>query len=309
MRTTILAIGAVACLSGCAIHPDTEDFSRDILPVIVHKVRCEAQDSILKVIPGPGHPLMDTVIVYEFEFELTENNDASVGGAFVIPINWGALTIGYSAGGARERQTTQKVKFADEFNEIVKLDCGPLPRRNYKYPITGAIGLITTFENYVTMAHAKKGDDLQDFTDEIKFTTTLSASLKPSVELAPRVGRKISVDAELSVQRKDQHKVVLGFDAPTTPAQAAAAQRRKLAALRWDRSVPLRVQLVGRDGQPIDPRTVDKDAIPQVAPGGPPPPAGPPAASSSSDRKRRAIEKFDYNQQIYRDRRILERLR
>ena len=254
---------------------------------------------------------MGTALAYEFEFVLTETNDAQVGGSVTVPISLGSFILGYSAGGTKSRQATQKVKFADLFSEIMQLKCeGHLPRRNLAYPITGEIGLYPTFNNFHWLATWQRGDELEIFTDEIKFTTTLTAGVKPQIELTPSVGRKVSVTGDFKATRTDVHRLTLSFDAPTTPEQKTDKRNAALAALQFDRGVPYRVQLVDKDGKII--------AIPgaEFAPPIAASPTGkgsrivrPPApAMSTLERKQRALQKLDDSRTQILQRRLLERL-
>ena len=313
-----LAVGISLACSGCAIHPNTEDFSRNTIPEIIHKVRCEAQDSIRTLKIDRSSRLIDTAVGFDFEFTLTETNVADVGGSFIVPISLGAFTMGYSAGATKDRQAVQKVKFSDSFGELLyNLHCDdPKPRPSIIYPITGQIGLLPTFHNFVEIERSQAGDDLDTFTDEVKFTTTLSAGVSPRVDLAPSVGRAVAISGNYKVTRTDMHRVSIGFDAPSTPEQSEGSKNKKLDALRFERSLPYKVQIVDEHGNPIavrglgSPSARPETFVPQNGGRAPRGSARPFVPSPTlQDRKKRVLQKLEESRTQILNRQLLERIR
>ena len=108
MRKLVVPSLLGGLMVGCATHPDTENFSREMIPTIVHKARCEARAAILEIAPDSKDSLRQTGVVMDFSFDLTENNNASTKGAVVVPINLGTFTIGWSAGRAARGRPTSR---------------------------------------------------------------------------------------------------------------------------------------------------------------------------------------------------------
>lgn len=121
MRILYIFLLAAIPLNGCAIHPRTEDFSREMLPDIIARIRCETKAAIESVFPNPHDPLRGTAIVYAFEFTMTENNDATSKGSIKIPVTLGALTIGWDGGLTKSRETLQKITVGNDFPRLLAL--------------------------------------------------------------------------------------------------------------------------------------------------------------------------------------------
>lgn len=319
--------------SGCSIHPQTEDLSRNILPEIIHKIRCEARAAVLREFPDKGYYLRQAGVNFDFDFELVENNDATAEGTVVLPMVWGTFTAGWDAGMKNQRQTTQVINITDAFKNLVALtDCGPgLPRRNYVYPITGEIGLATTFRNFRLVVENNSGL-IKEFSDEVKFTTNFYAAALPAIKLVPKnhPGRIIGADANLKGQRIDTHSVKLTFNVPRTLAEKIAdandkveARRKELLKLAEEKQLPTLVELKGakaeRDLGTRSPagRVQDDPAVKRViessrrrimkeADGDG---SGDSSAPSTKEIERRTYENFKENQSRRIDQRLLDELR
>ncbi len=236
-----------------------------MLPEIVQKVRCEARLALHATLTDPKDYLWDLGLGLVFYFEMAEDNDASSKGSITIPITLGSYTVAYTAGGARERKTIQKIDTANTFQDIANLKIcdDTLPRQNFKYPITGEIGLQATFENYAMLMRLHADESLVGgFEDEVQFTTLIGGSITPSIELKPKPGKLIKAEATLAAQRLDIHRVKLVF----TPArnarqremaslQKSKERARELARMRDEKNIPTRVQIVDEDGKVINPIT------------------------------------------------------
>lgn len=243
MRKFSIGILAISfSLSGCSIHPDTQDFSRDMTADIVFHVQCEAQKAIntaleyerldyaltylKKTNPRAFGPvdsykdfreafkthLLNTGLTQNFIFTLTENDDLTSEGAVKIPISTGSFTLGWDAGAEKQRKTTQTIEFNNSFKELQSLNCTMDDRRkNFIYPITGDIGLQDTFNNFIRIAARQVGTDLSAFSDAVEFKTLLNGKISPSINLVPSAGRLITASADLNLKRTDQHEVTLTF--------------------------------------------------------------------------------------------------
>jgi hypothetical protein len=169
--------------------------------------------------------------VFQFEFEVTEDNNATSTGSFIWPVVLGGLpgsfTMGYDVGDKRQRQAKRTVKLASTFDELAlsyensgnghnngdshRLDCrnaslpapDPLPRT---YPITGNIGLDGVFREYIEMLKSGKfKSGGESYMDKIQFTTTVNGGLKPAIDLARKPGPTIKASADINASRKDLH--------------------------------------------------------------------------------------------------------
>lgn len=247
MRTILLLCSMTTALSACAVHPQTQDFSRDFMPEIVSKVRCEARSAISETF-GEVPEMRGIVAAFDFDFIMTENNDATSKGSVVIPIHLGAFSIGWAAGAERTRKTTQELKFEESFGELLDIRYCDLPKNaNYRYPITGSIGLKGTFDNFSRVLKLRENKKISGFFDEVEFTTFINGSITPKIELAPRVGRKITAEATLVADRSDLHRVKLTFTLPSRPPRAK----------------PLQVQIVDEQGRVIVPGAAP-EAVPEA---------------------------------------------
>ena len=104
-RFVLTAVLCASGLTGCAIHPQTDDLSRDSLPEIVMKIRCEAKAAILQVFPDETDYLRSTSVGFKFEFTMKENDDLGSNGTVKIPISFGSFTMGWESGLQKERRT------------------------------------------------------------------------------------------------------------------------------------------------------------------------------------------------------------
>ena len=267
-------------LTGCSIHPQTEDFSRSAVPDIVTAIKCEAQQAILAEITADNKYLMKSGLGLAFYFEMAEDNNKTALGSFTFPITQGLFRLGYSAGIQKERRAVQRLSTIDTFEDILSVECkGKIRESNIIYPISGSIGLDATFKNYVrVMAQHIDASQVDEFNEEVQFTTNFGGTLTPSIDLRPVSGRFVDARVNLEEGRVDIHRVKLSFTPPRTEFQnamdLAKAQRtraREIARLKEERKIPQKVQIVDAnekvitpfadDGQPrVDPRA-DQDAI------------------------------------------------
>ena len=171
-----------------------------------------------------------TGIGYNFHFEITENNNASGDATFVWPIHLGSFTLAIGAGDNKQRFSDRTIKLGATFADLIKVDdCVPQEERlAHRYPIKGRIGLDEVVEQYVLISedkHSNLASGKKDiYTDTIRFTTEISGSVSPSFSIAPALGRTISADLDLAVDRKDVHEVVVSLvpykvDTPKKPTE------------------------------------------------------------------------------------------
>lgn len=176
--------------------------------------------------------------VFQFELEVTEDNNLSSTGSVAWPtlLNGlaGSFTVGYDLGDKRQRLAKRTVKLASTFDELLasfdpiepntkeqaKLTClGVVPaapdRFPRRYPITGNIGLAEVFGDYIEMLkNGKFKSGGESYQDKIQFTTTINGALKPGIDLARKPGPTIKVSADMNASRKDLHIVTVFLTPP-----------------------------------------------------------------------------------------------
>lgn len=176
---------------------------------------------------GKGGSLEDFVrfqnhtAVFEFEFEVTETNNATSDGTITWPITLGVITLSFDVGDNKSRANKRVVKVISTFEEFLdeeKHNCWHvavsgrerLPRR---YPITGKIGLDEMISDYLVVDGGKGRkfftSDNKSYTNTITFTTTISGGLNPRVNLSKRMGQLIDANVDVDLSREDIHKVIV----------------------------------------------------------------------------------------------------
>jgi hypothetical protein len=162
--------------------------------------------------------------VFQFVFQVTENNDASSNGTITWPITPGVITLGYSVGDKKRRASDRQVKLVSSFAELNRMPCSEVevPEERHfplRYPITGDIGLNEVISDYMTVSRMVKGRQKfqtsgDSYRDKITFTTTINAGLTPGVNLNRRMGQLIEARADLAVNRTDIHELTMFLTPP-----------------------------------------------------------------------------------------------
>ncbi len=174
-----------------------------------------------------------TVVAFEFEFEITNESDNSLDANFRMPFTDGTFTLGLKSGKKFTRKNTRRFVFVSTFYEtyghrygsqktVAGKACGSIRAQyeNKVYPIVGKIGLqevLNTFIRieqlgYPTASATLRDDDSKtaDFSETLVFTTTLSASATPKIELNPvsdRVLRLADASGTFAATRTDVHQL------------------------------------------------------------------------------------------------------
>lgn len=172
---------ALLSTSACSIHPIPFDVPNYNTLDIVRKIRCEAakaiETNILIGLAGTEElkQYAQAVIVYHFTFTITESNTAEASAAFKLPLTHGTFSLGIGAGAEKERSGERDFTVTDTFAETLeelykfedtregkKIRRKPIRRSgcereadgpNWKYPITGRIGLDETVRTFVQLSH------------------------------------------------------------------------------------------------------------------------------------------------------------
>ena len=151
--------------------------------------------------------LQYAAIGYTFRFTITDGDNSSGSVLFSYPFlsPVGNFTLGVSAGEDKKRKGDRSFDLVEDFAQLLadgSLTCSP-ESKNWKYPITGEIGLREVIETYVRLSGLKiftppsssgggggsggggsggssKARDVYEFTDDLTFTTTYNASISPT---------------------------------------------------------------------------------------------------------------------------------
>lgn len=252
-RVCVLALSMIA-VAGCSIHPLPENVSRASTFDIVEKIRCEAREGLLQGfhdVLGEVRPhhrfLTDTYVGYDFEFDITEDNNATSGKLeFERPsfTKGNSFALDISASAKLQRSNKREFRILETLKQLYETDCfKDGTRANWLYPITGTIGIneiIRTYMRIEKLTSFSSSDTKFDkfnkdpivFSDELKFTTELSAGATPEVTLSTVVGSFRLTKASFfgEVKRKDIHTVVVALarDSKAPPDESFERSLRRL---------------------------------------------------------------------------------
>lgn len=180
-------------------------------------------------------------IAYDFSFDITEKNDVGGSADFLRTFSRGPLKLPLTAGMDRERQNTRNFRISDRFGDLASKVSDDYcvhatKEKNWIYPITGHIGLAELVGTFLDLNQSgnlspKEGKTVRTIADTIEFTTKISGSAKPSIELTP-VGRGFQVTKaglSFSGSREDVHKVIVALALPAEEAPRGAKGAGKSA--------------------------------------------------------------------------------
>lgn len=161
-----------------------------------------------------------------FQFTITVNKDATSKGSLKWPIAilpWtGTAMIGYDVGDKKQRLSDRTIKLSTSFGELYQLDCGAAYEPGdsnalSRYPITGSIGLDEVIGSYIKIlrkGNSFNSNDKESYKDKIEFTTTVNASINPSVTLTKLSGHEAKAEGSFGATRKDVHTVTIFLKSP-----------------------------------------------------------------------------------------------
>jgi hypothetical protein len=256
----ILAAG----LGGCSLYPIPDDVSPFRTEQIVRYGRCEVRQAVLDHMIRRGmiteqmttkdigslieatkkkekaNPksltenenqllrLTKVAIVYSYDFNITEKNNASAGAGFRFPWSTGVLDAGGSAALDLTRVGSRVFGTEDDWDELITKSslCDQQPWHrpaNVLYPLTGSIGfdsltgsigvgrVVETFIDIDLQGGAK-----DNFVDTLTFTTSVSGDANASVKLdpVPEKFRLVSANAAIGASRLDTHKLTVSLAFP-----------------------------------------------------------------------------------------------
>lgn len=244
IRSSYVTVVAIF-VAGCAIHPLPENVTDFNTAGIVEKIFCETRAAIKKYDRNllgykdkertkPVYEFDGATAVFEFDFIITINNDATAEASFVVPISQGTFSIAFNGGTTKQRKADRQAKIAKTFGSIRKLqdkDCARFKDRiSVKYPITGNIGMEELVRTFFELK--PKQQLVATYRDKLSFTTTFNGSVNPSITLLPSPGKTIKAAATLAGDRSDLHQVTVQLSRAKTIAEKVAAKINKLALVQ-----------------------------------------------------------------------------
>jgi hypothetical protein len=235
-------------LVGCSMHPLPENFPLNFPRAstfdIVQKVRCEAkagldrfknsrhQDHLRQIIAA-------TRIGYDFEFVMTENNNATEGKLHFAgrPTNKASnrkLDIELTGEATKERTNRRTFRIVEDLRDVANADCSAETlRANLAYPISGSLrvdDLVYTYVRLERMSNLGDPEGQDDniaipsddddprkragvFSEHLEFTTTLKLGANPILTMTAVAGSFRLTNARIKgrVKRNDVHDVIIAF--------------------------------------------------------------------------------------------------
>ncbi len=215
MRYYLFLLG-VFILSSCATRPLPENVVTYDTADIVHKIFCETKSALMELDPLKR---FQATVIFEFNFTISENNNATAGAGFTIPVTNGAVSLNFSAGDKRLRKSDRQIRMATTFKAIRSKECVDVNYESYmRYPITGRIGMLELMETYFRLSPYKQKVDT--YKDTLTYQTAINGGINPSIRLIPAAGRLVTANLNLSADRTDIHKVIVQLIREKTPREA-----------------------------------------------------------------------------------------
>ena len=259
MRNNVTLVGMVTALfAGCSVHPLPDDVSRQDTVAIVKNIRCEAQSKIhekileklqnseskrvkrmgaesaisnlrkVRQIDLQTAAAIDQLslnsIAYNFEFDITEDNDNSGEANFRLPFTAGVFNIGVKGGLKQKRNAKREFRAVDSFEQLIGLDCSDFTKQPKLiiYPLTGSVGMAEIVGTFIELSEMGGLGTLADqkslFSDTLTFTTTVNADVTADVARTPVQDkfRLLDAKANLGATRTDVHKVIITMSPAST---------------------------------------------------------------------------------------------
>ena len=193
---------------------------------------------------------LDIGVAYDWSFEITETDNADGNLDFNLPyFHPGSFDLKSSALLHKTRLAKRTFKNGGKFAALLTKDyydfCtgvpsqvatgsipgGPIPHdKNFLYPITGSVGLRKVVDTLLAVASQEGGDG--SFVDELTFTTQVSGTINPSINIAPVTNafRLVNASSTLLASRLDVHLVKISLVFPKSGSAAAEAAPAAVAS-------------------------------------------------------------------------------
>jgi hypothetical protein len=192
-------------------------------------------------------------IAYTFDLKMNVNNDINPTSATLLRPSppRPKFTLGLGAGALFDRSNERKFTATDTFGSLLRVNAALVRGRryctgfivteeNYVYPIAGKIGVARVVHDFINLTlfenlAGEKGTP-PTMTDDLTFTTTLSASATPTATFTP-LGTALQLsDASFtaSFKRSDVHEVTVGVAIDKHAVSNLAPVRSALFSERRD---------------------------------------------------------------------------
>lgn len=212
-EATILAI----------VEPDKNERKR-----LEEALEREKEAERAKLVRNRLHPSFNNVAIgYSFDFTMTDKDSASVGLDFSMPFTKTSLSLGVALSEDKTRSNSRDFIIAEDVTNVMldRTICGELRDANWRYPITGKIGLAETVSSYLSLGKIKgffeRRDQLsksageKEFNEELEFTTQIDrgplSSTWPFSPAKLHQFKLVKVTPKVSHTRKDVHKLTITF--------------------------------------------------------------------------------------------------
>jgi hypothetical protein len=233
MRPALAVLALSSLLIGCSTAPLPDDVSRKSTYDIIQKVRCEAKAAVDEF----GQGFHKAAIVYNFQFNITETNDANVGFSLLDNLKGpGTIKVNAGAQANLKRYGDRNIEVIDNFSDLRHLSCTRDREANWLYPLTGEIGMYNAVATFIRLQQADDpgGTRIFAFADTLTYTTTFTGGVNASLELAPVAlldqFRFTAANAAATGKRMDMHMVTItmaaGDQTIVTPAGRVVATRQ-----------------------------------------------------------------------------------
>jgi hypothetical protein len=172
----------------------------------------------------------DTGIAYNFDLDMTEDNNLTGGASFQKPYSNAKLTFGPTATANRKRDNERIFTVTDTFSylltKVPEQYCnGYVVEANYIYPIAGRVGVDKIVDDFIDLTLFADLAGTKDkpagpptMVDQLAFTTVISASVNPMVVFTPVTSALNITNASLTglADRTDTHKVAIALAIATS---------------------------------------------------------------------------------------------
>jgi hypothetical protein len=175
--------------------------------------------------------LSGVAIVYTFDFNIIETDNASGSAAFRLPFTVPkVLDAGANASINLTRQGQRNFNAQDRWGDMItkpeRCTAGFPQHKNIVYPLEGSIGVGRVVKTFMDIN--KQGGAKDSFVDTLIFTTQVAAGANAGIKLdsVPHSFRLVSATANLSASRFDVHKMVVSLVFPRDRPQAITGVER-----------------------------------------------------------------------------------
>jgi hypothetical protein len=259
MTKCLWSVVVALILSGCSVHPLPDQVTGQSTLAIVTAIRCEARQAILEHAPSSAYD--QGAIGFVFDFNITEENSASLGLGFQELLSKSTFNLNLAPSSALTRKADRRFTIVDTFLELKHANCSQEALQSrFHYPIAGAVGLNEVIGTAIGIDSLGKlptfnlegpnmvGGQAAVFSDHLTYTTKFdTGNIMSTLTFTPVPGVFTLISASPASQssRLDQHDLTLAIALPEPPKSAQKAAVRAAA-----RTVPMAQALLSTRGIP-----------------------------------------------------------